>query len=276
MTSLSAAYTRTTALLTLDHINLSFGQKVVLRDVSAQILDVERETVTGQVVCVLGPSGIGKTRLARIMAGLDKPTSGRVLIGDNRKPVEKGLVGLVPQNYPLFDFATVKKNLVIAGRQAGLAPFAALSKAMVYVTAFDLTAYLDLYPAQLSGGTRQRVAIVRQLMTSDHYLIMDEPFSGLDPLMKRRALEVITKVASMDTLNTIIINTHDVTEGMAIADTVWLLGIEPGQPGARIVETIDMAALGFAWRPDITHDHEFLDLVAHTKDRFAALSGRTG
>jgi polar amino acid transport system ATP-binding protein/sulfate transport system ATP-binding protein len=111
-------------------------------------------------------------------------------------------------------------------------------------------------------------------MCSTHYLIMDEPFSGLDPLMKRRATEVITKVASMDTLNTIIVNSHDVTEGCAIADTVWLMGVEPDQPGARIVQTIDMAALGFAWRPDILHDHGFLDLVASIKDQFAALSGR--
>jgi ABC-type nitrate/sulfonate/bicarbonate transport system ATPase subunit len=278
------AYTKHERLLTIDKVSLTLGGKLILREVSAEVDNISREGVQqGQVICFLGPSGIGKTRLSRLIAGLDQPTSGTITLTDGQ-PTRKGVVGMVPQKYTLFDFATVQENFEIALRQRldqqshVVQQMAATSP---YINEFGLRHVLGHYPHQLSGGQRQRVAIVRQLLTSEHFLVMDEPFSGLDVIMKKRACDVIAKVAQMDELNTIIIVTHDVTEGMSVADTVWLMGLEQEdyletrrtdgtgwKPGARIVEKYDLAAQGLAWRPDIHEDKQFLEAVQAVKARF--------
>lgn len=265
----TSAYTRTDTLMGLDHVALTIQGRVILRDVCATVTDVRRPGVcTGQVVCFLGPSGIGKSTLSRIIAGLQAPTSGRVVLADGR-PSVAGSVGMVAQNYPLFEFATVWENFQIAARATHGAADRDIED---LASEFGLKDYLAYYPSQLSGGTRQRVAIVRQLVAAQRYLILDEPFSGLDPLMKRRASELLRQVADRDDLNTVIVVTHDVTEGLAIADTCWLMGREPGQPGARLVEQYDLAAMGLAWHPDLTLDAAFLSFVATVKDRFRTLA----
>lgn len=267
-------YAKAETLLRVDHVTMRYGSKVVLNDVSAEIQNITRpDCVQGQVVCFLGPSGIGKTQLSRVIAGLQTPTSGRVLVvaGTLRpgtlRPVTSGVVGMVPQNYPLFEFATVRQNFAIAARQGGGGK---VQKTYDLMEAFGLFEYAGLYPRQLSGGTRQRVAIVRQLLCAGQFLVLDEPFSGLDPNMKARACAVITQVANLDERNTIIVVTHDVTEGMSIADTVWLMGRVPGG-GASIVEQYDLAADDLCWHPDLLQDARFQRLVADVKARFKTL-----
>lgn len=257
------AYIKTDALVQIEGVSLTLGGRQILRDVNASITDIVRTGMTqGQIVCFLGPSGIGKTQLSRIIAGLQAPTTGRVLL--NGKPTQKGVVGMVPQTCTLFEFATVRENLHVARAQGGGTEL----EEAAYVRQFDLSKYLDHYPAQLSGGTRQRVAIVRQLLCAEHFIVMDEPFSGLDVLMKQRACELIVQVANLHEKNTIVIVTHDIVEGMSIADTVWLMGREPGVPGARILEQYDLAADGLCWRPEITQDALFQTYVADVKRRF--------
>lgn len=278
MASSACAYTVGETLMSIDRVGLDLGGKTILRDASATICNIERaDAVQGQVICFLGPSGIGKTRLSRIIAGLDQPTAGQVLVkADGRLiQVAKGMVGMVPQNYSLFEFQTVRQNLRTAAMQRGdRHGSVSVAQMEAYLATFELRDHLDKYPVQLSGGTRQRVAIVRQLLCSDHFVVMDEPFSGLDPIMKQRACALITQVANLDTLNTIIVITHDVTEGMAVADTVWLMGVDADAPGARIVETIDFAAQGICWQPDIYHNVQFLEQVARVKARFQTLVPR--
>lgn len=296
---MSIAYTTSDTLLKIDHVSLSYGDKVILRDVSAEVKNIERaDCIQGQVVAFLGPSGIGKTQLSRCIAGLQMPTSGVVTLAHPVSaavhkdakymvPVHAGDVGMVAQNYPLFDFTTVEDNLMIAGRQISTAtprlpglraaleaskrPSPLREKAHDLMNQFDLYQYRDYYPCHLSGGTRQRVAIIRQLMCAGHFLVLDEPFSGLDLIMKQKACDLITRVADLDDLNTIIIVTHDVTEGLSIADTAWLMGQEPGLPGARIVEMYDMAKDGICWEPGLTTNSHFMQFVAQVKERFKTL-----
>jgi ABC-type nitrate/sulfonate/bicarbonate transport system ATPase subunit len=260
-------HTKHEVLIDVSKVGLSFGDRVILRDVNAQIQNIMRpDCVQGQVVCFLGPSGIGKTQLSRIIAGLQAPTTGQVTL--NGTPTAKGRVGMVPQQYTLFDFATVKSNLDIARKQGGTTA----EQEAFYVNQFGLKDYLTMYPCQLSGGTRQRVAIVRQLLCAEHFIVMDEPFSGLDLVMKERACALITQVANLHELNTIIVVTHDVTEGMSIADTVWLMGREAGKPGATIVEQYDLASEGLCWHPHITQRSEFIDRVMLVKQRFLGVA----
>jgi polar amino acid transport system ATP-binding protein/sulfate transport system ATP-binding protein len=228
------------------------------------------------VVGLLGPSGIGKTRLFRIMAGLDAPDRGRVLIGEGGRPVERGMVGVVAQNYPLFAHRTVLGNLQVAGAQAGLPRVEARAKAHSFLKRFHLEDRGGLYPSQLSGGQRQRVAIAQQFMCSEHFLLMDEPFSGLDPLAVDRVAELIQEVASLHELNTIIVVTHDISAAIEVSDTLWLMGRDRDEsgrvvPGARIQATYDLLERGLAWRKGITTTPEFLELLQEILARFPGL-----
>ncbi|MCI0574349.1 MAG: ATP-binding cassette domain-containing protein, partial [Myxococcaceae bacterium] len=255
----------------------TLGGNLILRGVDLEVKDVRRPgKVAGQVVGLLGPSGIGKTRLFRIMAGLDAPDRGQVLIGDPGKPVERGMVGVVAQHYPLFDHRTVLGNLLVAGAQAGLSRAQARQRADSYLKRFRLEDRALLYPCQLSGGQRQRVAIAQQFMCSEHFLLMDEPFSGLDPIAVDRVAELIQEVASLHELNTIIVVTHDISAALEVADTLWLMGRDRDEsgrivPGARIKATYNLIDRGLAWRQGITTAPEFLEVLQEVVARFPDL-----
>jgi NitT/TauT family transport system ATP-binding protein len=279
-------YEKKETLLQINNVSLTLNKNLILRDVSVEIKDIVRpDCVQGQVICFLGPSGIGKTQLSRVITGLQKPSRGEVLVNTSQTPsvtqlapVIRGTVGMVSQSYPLFLFATVEDNLIIAGRQAKLPDAEIQRKGLELLNTFDVYSYRKYYPKDLSGGTRQRVAICQQLMCSDHFIVMDEPFASLDLINKKRACDLITKIAELDELNTIIIVTHDITEGMSVADTVWLMGLEPNPsvpdaylPGARIVEQYDLATLDLCWHPDIQTEPRFIELVTKVKKRFLTL-----
>ncbi|HRC86702.1 MAG TPA: ATP-binding cassette domain-containing protein, partial [Thermoanaerobaculia bacterium] len=166
------------AILQARNVDLTLGGNHILAGVNLTVNDIRRPgRTTGQVVGLLGPSGVGKTRLFRILAGLDAPDSGAVLIGDPPKPVERGMVGVVAQSYPLFAHRSVLSNLELAGKLAGLSDGEAKAKAFDYLKRFGIEDRAKLFPIQLSGGQRQRVAIAQQFMSSGHFLLLDEPFS---------------------------------------------------------------------------------------------------
>jgi NitT/TauT family transport system ATP-binding protein len=264
-------------LLKIDHVGLAYEDKVILRDVNAEIRDIVREGHTqGQVVGFLGPSGIGKTQLFRIIAGLNHPTSGQVLVNSTLTPVKAGMVGVVAQNYPLFENRTIFSNLMLAAKQMEASHDKAHEKVTKYLQRLDMVDQAQLYPAQISGGQRQRIAIAQQLLCSEHFLLMDEPFSGLDLVMEAKVCELINEIACLDELNTIIVVTHDVTAAATVADHLWLMGRDRDAagnilPGARIQETYDLIERDLCWRPGITNSPGFLEFVREVKERFQTL-----
>jgi len=269
--SSSAYYELKERLLCVEDVGLTLGGREILRDVNVEIRNIHRPGLQqGQVVALLGPSGIGKTRLFRIMAGLDEPDQGRVMVGDPPKPVKAGEVGVVAQHYPLFRHRTVLSNLVVAGNLAGLATREATEKAQKLLEDLGLAEHATKYPALLSGGQRQRAAIAQQFMCSEHFLLMDEPFSGLDLLATERVVEMISNLASSDELKTFVIVTHDISAALEVADTVWVLGRdrdEKGEviPGARVQKSYNLIELGLAWRHGITTDPAFVELMAEIR-----------
>lgn len=264
-------------VLRVNDVSLELGGKQILRDVNLEIRNVRRPGLSqGQVVGLLGPSGIGKTRLFRIIAGLDEPDTGEVLLGEEGAPVQRGMVGVVAQNYPLFPHRTILGNLVLAGRLAGQSRQQAKERAMGFLERFSLTEHAGKYPVQLSGGQRQRVAIAQQFMCSEHYLLMDEPFSGLDLNAIDRVIDMIAEIAGADELNTFILVTHDIEAAIQISDTLWLLGRDRDDqgkiiPGARIQKVYNLIDLGLAWRKNITSDPEFIKLVQEIREIFPRL-----
>jgi NitT/TauT family transport system ATP-binding protein len=264
-------------LLRASNVSLTVDGNQILRDVNLEIRDVRRPgKITGQIVGLLGPSGIGKTRLFRILAGLDQPQTGSVLIGEQGVPVRRGMVGVVAQRFPLFQHRTVLGNLMVAGRQAGLSADVAHQKADGLLKRVGLANYAGRYPAQLSGGQQQRAAIAQQFMCSEHFLLLDEPFSGLDPIAVGEVCRLISEVANLDELNTIIVVTHDIPAAIEVADTLWLVGRdrEPGgriEPGAKIQAKYDLIERGLAWREGITTTAVFSELMREIVGRFPSL-----
>lgn len=273
----SAYYEVRECLLSVSNVSQQLGGNQILKDVNVEVRNIVRPGLQqGQVVALLGPSGIGKTRLFRILAGLDEPDTGHVLVGPEQKPVKKGEVGVVAQHYPLFRHRTVLSNLMVAGKMAGLDKAAAEQKAMKLLTDFRLEDQAKKYPVLLSGGQRQRVAIAQQFMCSEHFLLMDEPFSGLDLNAIERVIEMVTSIAASDELKTFIIVTHDITAALEVADTVWVLGRDRDAagnaiPGAKVQKIYNLIDLGLAWRHGVTEEPAFVELMKEIRAIYPSL-----
>jgi polar amino acid transport system ATP-binding protein/sulfate transport system ATP-binding protein len=272
MTALPYSYK--SPLLTLDHVSMHYNNDLILRDLNAQVLDVIRPGMSqGQVVGIYGRSGIGKSVLCRLLAGLAAPSTGTVLVGEAQEPVQAGMVGYVQQRYPLFNHYSLRDNLLLAARRHH---DAAEAKARVehYLGRFGLGAHAGKYPAHLSGGQRQRAAIAQQLLCSEHLILLDEPFSGLDVAMIDEVKKIIVEVTTMDELNTVLIVSHDIATTTALADRLWLLAPErspdTGQllPGTTLSprHQYNLAQLGLAWHQDVESEPEFAQFVSEIKD----------
>jgi ABC-type nitrate/sulfonate/bicarbonate transport system ATPase subunit len=260
-------------LLTLQDVSMSFGSETILRDLNVQVLDVIRPGMSqGQVVGIYGRSGIGKSVLCRLLAGLASPSTGTVRVGEAQQPVQPGAVGYVQQRYPLFNHLTLLDNLLLAAHRKH-DPAEAQARTTDYLVRFGLAAHARKYPAHLSGGQRQRAAIAQQLLCSDHLILLDEPFSGLDVAMIDEVKKIIVEVTTMDELNTVLIVSHDIATTTALADRLWLLAPErdpaTGQllPGATISprHQYNLAQLGLAWHPDVEAEPEFAQFVEGIK-----------
>jgi polar amino acid transport system ATP-binding protein/sulfate transport system ATP-binding protein len=257
-------------------VSLALEGVPILERVRFDVLDrIRTGTITGQIVGLLGPSGVGKTRLLRIMAGLDPADSGTVL-GLKGVPVEAGAVGVVFQDYPLLRHRTVRANLEVAGLARGASHAEARRRAGQLLESFRLADRAHYYPAQLSGGQRQRMAIAQQLVVPRRLLLMDEPFSGLDPAAVDELTRLLVEVANLDELNTIVVVTHDIRSAMVVSDTLFMLGRERApdgtlRPGARIQATYDLVERGLCWRADVEQDPAFALLEREIRARFKQL-----
>jgi len=273
----NTGYSYGKSLLHIDNVSLNYDGRPILREVTAEVCDiVVPGKIQGQVVGILGPSGCGKTTLFRIIAGLLKPTNGRVSVNGFDRPVTAGEVGVVAQSYPLFEHRTVMGNLMLGARRKETNEGSARDRVMALLKEFELDDKYNLYPAQLSGGQRQRCAIIQQILSSDHFLLMDEPFSGLDWLMLEKTCELITKVSDMDDLNTIIVVTHDIVAACSVADHLWLMGREFGPdgtpiPGSRIVKQYNLIDLDLCWNPNLAGTPAFNNFVHQIKEEFRRL-----
>jgi ABC-type nitrate/sulfonate/bicarbonate transport system ATPase subunit len=249
----------------------------ILSNIHQKIYDIVLPGVQqGQIVAILGPSGIGKSTLFELISGLRPPTKGNIRVYDSNKnelvDVKTGMVGKVYQSYELFPYLTVKAQLALGAEKGGLKGQEAEDRIQFHLDHFRLRDHVRKYPNELSGGQRQRLAIAQQLLCSNMVLLMDEPFSGLDPLIKDEICELIADISKLDEMKTILIVSHDIKSALAISDTIWLLGKKP-DGSASIVETIDMMRLGYCWRSDIAEDQGFQKLVSDVSKKFKELSG---
>jgi ABC-type nitrate/sulfonate/bicarbonate transport system ATPase subunit len=262
-------YKKEATILQVENVNLSFDRPI-LRNVNFSIQNITRADVhQGQVISLVGRSGIGKTQLFKILSGLLVPQTGTVRIGTDLHPVKAGEVGVVPQNYILFNHRTVIDNLKLGLRGSTDKLPEAQKEELIkeYAHKFGLEEHLKKYPMQLSGGQRQRVSIIQQILTGNKFILLDEPFSGLDPVIKDKVIELLLSISTLNDFNTMVIISHDIENSLAISDTAFILANQEGHQGATITEMIDLAHLGFAWNPEIKKNTDFQDLVAQMKFR---------
>jgi NitT/TauT family transport system ATP-binding protein len=211
-------------ILEVNHLTKRFptqaGQLDALRDVSFQIH--RREFVT-----VIGPSGCGKSTLIRMIAGLDHPTSGEILLDGKPVTAPGPDRGMVFQGYTLFPWLTVKKNVMFGLELAGRSQTGAATDALQWIEMVGLAAHADSYPHQLSGGMKQRVAIARALANNPRILIMDEPFGALDAQTRCQMQSYLLQIWRQVDV-TILFITHDLDEAVYLSDRILVLGANPG------------------------------------------------
>jgi len=239
----------------IKNINKSFvgrGKNLsVLEDINLTIDD-------GEFVCLLGPSGCGKTTLLRLIAGLDNPTSGEVVA--NGEVVEKpsGDRAVIFQQYSLFPWLTVLQNVTFGLEMSGGSKEENIQAAERYLQSVGLLEFKDSYPHELSGGMKQRVAIIRSLLNHSPILLMDEPFSALDMQNRHKLQEQLIGVWKRFE-NTIVFVTHDVDEAVYLADKIVLLDKNPG----KIAEVISVDLE----RPRKRESQEFLEIQESIVDK---------
>jgi polar amino acid transport system ATP-binding protein len=221
MTSSTKEHTMTGTAVRFEQISKSFGGTPVLRDIDL--------VVNGGTTCVIGPSGSGKSTLLRCTNLLERPDSGRVLIGnevitDPRADVDRirTRVGMVFQKFHLFPHYSVLDNVTLALRQVrGLARDEATEIARARLTSVGLAAFQDRRPAQLSGGQQQRVAIARALAMDPEVMLFDEATSALDPELVKGVLSVMRDLAGGGM--TMIVVTHEMRFAREVANQVAFL-----------------------------------------------------
>lgn len=257
-------HTKAEVILQVKDIQLSYDRPI-LRDINFCIRNIIRPGFSqGQVVTLIGRSGIGKTQLFKILSGLQKPTAGLVTIHNNQS-VKAGDMGVIFQNYYLFEWRTVYQSLLLAARKNKSLRGQEKQTIDQYAEQFNLTGHLQLYPQQLSGGQRQRVSIMQQLLKGSDFILLDEPFSGLDVCMLDKAVELLLQVSLSDELKTLIIVSHDIETSVAISDTVFILGNEEGKAGATIKKEIDLIERDLAWQKNIQKERRFMETIEEIK-----------
>jgi NitT/TauT family transport system ATP-binding protein len=197
------------------------GEILALNKINLQIH--RREFIT-----VIGPSGCGKTTLIRILAGLDFPTSGNVLLEGKKMEGPSAERGMVFQDYTLFPWLSVKKNVMFGLEIKGLGTLKAEAEAMEWLEIVGLAKFADAYPGQLSGGMKQRVAIARSLANRPEILFLDEPFGALDAQTRASMQAYLLKIwQNVDV--TIFFVTHDLDEAVYLSDRILVLRANPGE-----------------------------------------------
>jgi NitT/TauT family transport system ATP-binding protein len=221
--------------LGIERLSFAYNQdETILRHIA---LDVPE----GQFVSLLGPSGSGKSTLLRLIAGLERPTLGRIVwkgVEITGTSIDRAVVF---QNYSLFPWFTAEANVALAVAKAhpGLSRAQRFELARDYLSRVGLGEAAEKYPFQLSGGMRQRAAIARALALEAPVLLMDEPFGALDPVNRGRLQDLLLGVwQEHSPRRTIIFVTHDIDEALYLGERVVLLG---ASQGGRLLAEIDVA-----------------------------------
>ena len=221
--------------------------------------DVSLSVQPGEFVSLIGPSGCGKSTLLNIVAGFMKPTSGEALL--DGKPITRpgSDRGVVFQQYSLFPWLSVRKNVEFGLKMAGVELTRRESTSRALLDLAGLLGFENHYPDQLSGGMKQRIGIIRALATSPRVLLMDEPFGALDTQTRVVMQEILTNIWQQFRISVLFV-THDIEESIFLSDRIYVMTARPGRIKAEITVPLPRPR-----KPEMTDTREFMDLVQELK-----------
>ena len=230
------------------------------------LLPVDFEVRENDFVTILGPSGCGKSTMLRIVAGLDSPTSGRVLL--DGRPVEGPGAdrGMVFQSYTLFPWLTIEQNIRFGLRERGMPEAQQKERAAYFIAKVGLRGFEQHFPKQLSGGMQQRTAIARALANDPKILLMDEPFGALDNQTRVLMQELLLGIWEAER-KTVLFVTHDIDEAIFMANRVAVFSARPGR-----IKTELAVQLAHPRHYTIKTSPEFMDLKARLTEEIRAES----
>ncbi len=253
-------------ILNVDNASLSYSTFSKARILVIDNIDFKVEK--GEILVILGPSGCGKSSILKLLSGLAMPTSGRVsyLNEEVKGPLQQ--IGMVFQDYSLFPWLTVYDNVAFGPKNRGVAPedYGAVVKNLLVIA--GLHEVKDSYPSQLSGGMRQRVAIIRALANDADVFLMDEPFGALDLVKRWEMQEFLLKTAAKNK-NTVVFVTHDIEEAVFVGDRIYVASPRP----LRLGKCFQVPFSTEARTIDLRHDKAFLDLVKQVMEELRSVTG---
>ncbi len=247
------------APVSLRGIGHTYGGPVAVDAIAA----LDLEVAAGELVALIGPSGCGKSTLLRVIAGLVVPTRGTASVDGVRANGNPGLVAYQPQHDLLMPWRRVLANATLGAEVAGVERHAARAQAAARFERFGLAGFERAWPAALSGGMRQRVALLRTFLVPRPVLLLDEPLGALDAITRRSMQEWLQEVWTDDG-RTVVLVTHDVEEALLLADRVVVMSARPG----RIVSD---TRIDFAWprRTKLVTDPAFVAAKGKLLDALA-------
>ncbi|KAF2514046.1 ABC transporter ATP-binding protein [Flavobacterium zhairuonense] len=254
-------------LLYIENLSVAYDDNVIIKDINIIEKDVvhQERDCTGQVMAFVGRSGRGKSTFFKALTGLVPASSGKILIKDFENPepntaksIKEGDIGFVDQKYTLFRHKTVREALKFSLRKTKLSNTEKEQKINQYLEEWGLTNCADKYPNELSGGQRQRTAIIEQLFSSDQFIVLDEPFSGLDVGNIQEVKKAFKLLGNTSEYNTVIFSTHDIELALELAQVIYVIGYPTVngklQSYATIVAKYDLREMELAWK-DYCEDH---------------------
>jgi NitT/TauT family transport system ATP-binding protein len=221
------------ALIRVEHVDKSFasrhGSIAIMHDISFEVKDSD-------FVAIVGPSGCGKSTLLRLIQGLDHPTSGSIYFQDQKVETVCSQMAMVFQSFALYPWLTVAQNVAFGLEALGWDSPRIASQVERYISVTGLDGFQDAYPRELSGGMRQRVGLARALAVEPAVLLMDEPFSALDPLTAESLREEVLQLWRDPQLppDAVLLVSHNIEEAIQLADRVIVLSRRPGQVLAQV------------------------------------------
>ena len=258
------------ALLQFDHVSVYYGQTA--EDEGLQALsDINLTVADGECVCILGPSGCGKSTLLNLVAGFLRPTEGRVTVDGTDVQGPGPERGMVFQEPALYNWLDVSGNIAFGLKMRGLPVAEIKEKTARFVELTGLSGFEHFPPYELSGGMKQRVALSRVLVGGPRVLLMDEPFSALDPATRQEMQDLLVTLRD-DNRCTVLLVTHDVNEALFLADRILVLSARPG----RVIDEMDLHGTVFRdrrseiiERPDMTalHRRIMTAVTSHSSQR---------
>lgn len=224
------------------------------------LVDARLKVWPGEFVSLIGPSGCGKSTLFNLIAGLDTPTQGRILIDGVERNGQQGVVGYMLQKDLLLPWRTILGNVILGLEVGGVGKREAKRIAHPLLDTYGLGDFKEHYPKQLSGGMKQRAALLRTILFNRDVILLDEPFGALDAQTRERMQEWLLDLWD-DFKKTVLFVTHDIDEAIYLSDRVFVMSARPG----RIVQEVTIP-LSRPRKPSIVTSDEFTELKSYVRE----------